>query len=201
MLLALREGEVLGRGWRGTAGLLAGPPLAAMMALAVLFRSGGGGDPLLWVAFTGFFSGLAWALPSVFPSALSPERPRAGPCLLAKAAVLLPPLAVADAVFLALLGLAGGWPGFGRYGQVYLTLLLCSTAALGLGLLVSASVPPRLAATALPVAVFPLLLAAFGVAQGHAGWPAWLWTGIAAAALWSLAMFAVSAAVGFSDGH
>lgn len=184
-VLAARDADVLARGWRRTATLLAGPLLAALVALAVLFRAdAGAGTPLLWVAFSGFFSGLAWGLPRVFPErpVLRHERLRAGPYLLAKATVLLPPLAAADAVFLALLGLAGGRPALASYGPVYLTLLLCSAAALGLGLLVSAAVPPRWVAAVLPAGFFPLLLAAFGVAQGHAGWPDWLLPGICAAA-------------------
>jgi hypothetical protein len=119
-------------------------------------------------------------LPQIFP-----ERPvfrhdrlaglGAGSYVLAKAAVLLPPLVAADALFLALLNLTGGQPGFASFVPVYLTLLLCSVATLGLGLLASAAVPEsRLAGLVVPAACFPLLLAGYGVAEGHAGWPDWL---------------------------
>jgi ABC-type multidrug transport system ATPase subunit len=185
-VLTARDADVLARGRRRTAALLAGPLLAALVTLSVLFRAGGGdaGPPLLWVAFSGFFSGLAWGLPQLFPEppVLRHERLSASAFLLAKAVVLFPPLAVADAAFLALLGLLGGWPGFASFGPVYLTLLLCSVAALGLGLLVSAALPPRWLPAALPAACFPLLLAAFGVAEGHAGWLDWLIPGICAVA-------------------
>lgn len=172
-VLAARDADVLARGGRRTAVPLAGPPLAALVVLAVLFRAGGAGAPLLWIAFSGFLTGLGWGVLPERPS-LRHERLSAGPYLLAKVAVLLPSIAAADAVFLALIGLAGGWPGFAGYGPVYLTLLLCSAATLGLGLLVSAAVPPRRAAAVLPAGLFPLLLAAFGVARGNAGWPDWL---------------------------
>lgn len=195
-VLAAREADVLARGWGRATLLLAGPLLAALVTLAVLFRADGQGTgaPLLWVAFSGFFSGLVWGLPSVLPErpVLRSERLRAGPYLLSKAVVLLPPLAMADAVFLALLGMLGGWPGFAGYGPVYLTLLLCSAAALGLGLLLSAAVPARWAAAVPPAGLFPLLLAAFGVAQGGAGRRDWLLSGICAVAFTAAAVRALA---------
>jgi ABC-type multidrug transport system ATPase subunit len=185
-VLAARDADVLARGRRRTAVLLAGPLLAALVTLSVLFRAGGGdaGPPLLWVAFSGFFSGLAWGLPQLFPEppVLRHERLSASAFLLAKAVVLFPPLVVVDAVFLALLSLLGGRPGFASFGPVYLTLLLCSAAALGLGFLASAALPSRWLPAALPATCFPLLLAAFGVAEGHAGWLDWLIPGICAVA-------------------
>jgi energy-coupling factor transporter ATP-binding protein EcfA2 len=185
-LLVARHTDIISRQrWAATA-VLAGPLLMALVFLSALFRIGpsaGGrfdiGLPLLWVAFAGFYSGLACGLPQIVSErpVLRTER-LAGlgvtSYVLSKAAVLLPPVIIADAVFLALLDAAAGQPGFASFGPVYLTLLLCSAAALGLGLVISAAVPAqRWAALTMPAACFPALLAAYGVAEGHAGWIDW----------------------------
>jgi ABC-type multidrug transport system permease subunit len=60
--------------------------------------------------------------------------------VLAKAAVVVPALAVADAVVLAVLGVFGRLPAGGEFGALFVTLLLSSLAAAGLGLLVSSLV-------------------------------------------------------------
>jgi ABC-type multidrug transport system ATPase subunit len=185
-LLVARHTDIISRQrWAATA-VLAGPLLMALVFLSALFRIGASTDgrfdiglPLLWVAFAGFYSGLACGLPQVVSErpVLRAER-LAGlgvtSYVLSKVAVLLPPVVIADAVFLALLDAAAGQPGFASFGPVYLTLVLCSAAALGLGLVISTAVPAqRWAALAMPAACFPALLAAYGVAEGHAGWIDW----------------------------
>jgi ABC-type multidrug transport system ATPase subunit len=185
-LLVARHTDIISRQRWAAAVVLGGPLLMALVFLSALFRIGASSDgrlgiglPLLWVAFTGFYSGLACGLPQIVSErpVLRTER-LAGlgvtSYVLSKVAVLLPPVAIADAVFLALLDAAAGQPGFASFGPVYLTLLLCSVAALGLGLVISAAVPAqRWAALAMPAACFPALLAAYGVAEGNAGWLDW----------------------------
>ena len=183
-VLATRNADILVRTRRLTLALVAGPPLAALVALSVLFRAGPfHAAPLLWLAFSGFFFGLACGLPQVTPERgiIRHER-RPGPgaygagiYILAKTAVLLPPLAIVDALFLVLLDALGGLPGFSSYGPTYLTLLLCTAAALGAGLLISAAArTAHWAVIALAAAFFPLLLLSWAVAAGHAAWPDWL---------------------------
>ena len=99
--------------------------------------------------FGGFFVGLAYGVPQIRPEvgALRAERfsgLSSGAYVLAKAAVLVPPLAVADAVLLVP-GLSGRLDE-GGYGPVFVTLLLSSAVALGLGLLLSAVAPDAAAA-------------------------------------------------------
>jgi ABC-type multidrug transport system ATPase subunit len=148
---------------------LAGAPVAVLLAFLVLIGLGAF-DPArpggaFWAVFGGFFVGLAYGLPQIRPelgtlraerfSGLSP-----GAYVLAKAAVLMPPLAVADAVILLAPGLSGRLHD-GGYGPVFVTLLLSSAVALALGLLLSAPArtPPG-GLTALAVSLPPVLLAA-----------------------------------------
>jgi ABC-type multidrug transport system permease subunit len=73
--------------------------------------------------------------------------------------VLLPLLAAVDLVFLVVLRLLGRLPAAGDYTAVFVTLLLSSAAALGLGLLISAAVAePSQATIAMPMACFPQVL-------------------------------------------
>ncbi|QXJ26235.1 ABC transporter permease [Actinomadura graeca] len=84
-----------------------------------------------------------------------------GPYVLAKVAVLLPLLAVVDTLMLGVLRALDRLPplGWRTYGELFLTLLLCSLAALALGLLVSAAVTdPAQATLALPMLCFPQVL-------------------------------------------
>jgi hypothetical protein len=98
--------------------------------------------------------------------------------VLAKAAVLIPPLAVADAVILLVPGLAGRL-GDAGYGPVFVTLLLSSAVALGLGLLLSAVAPAQPRALTAAGCLPPVLLAAAVLALLHR--PIWgNWLGLAA---------------------
>jgi len=140
----------------------------------VLFRPGAfdPADPspaatvqiLFWVAFGGFFFGLTYGLLQICGEYGVLRRERfagvgAAAYVLAKVAVLLPLLAFVDSLFLVVLRVLGRLPGTGDYGATFVTLLLSSAAALGLGLLISAAVSdPSQATVALPMACFPQVL-------------------------------------------
>ena len=140
----------------------------------VLFRPGAfnPADPspaatmqiLFWVAFGGFFFGLTYGLLQICGEYSVLRRERfagvgATAYVLAKVAVLLPLLALVDLLFLVVLRVLGRLPGTGDYGATFVTLLLSSAAALGLGLLISAAVSePSQATIAMPMACFPQVL-------------------------------------------
>jgi ABC transport system ATP-binding/permease protein len=172
-VLTKRNADVLARA-RLTLAILAGAPVAVLLTFLVLFRPGAF-DParpspeatvmiVFWAVFGGFFIGLCYGLPQICTEfgVLRRERSAglgAGAYVLAKAAVLLPSLAVVDAVFLVVLRLLGRLPAGGDYAATFVTLLLSSAAALGLGLLISAAVaePPQ-AMIAAPIVCFPQVL-------------------------------------------
>ncbi len=159
-----------------TLAILLGSPLMILAMFLVLFRPGAfryaHPSPnttlmtVFWIAFGGFFCGLTYGLPQVCTELpiLRRERlagVRLAPYLLSKLTVLIPLLAVVDAVTLGVLrGLgrlpAPGWPA---QASQFLTLLLASAAALALGLLTSAAVSgPTQAMVALPLLCFPQVL-------------------------------------------
>jgi ABC-type multidrug transport system ATPase subunit len=172
-LLTRRNAEILTRSKLTTA-MLVGSPLAVLLMFLVLFRPGAFSPDhpspaatvmiMFWVAFGGFFFGLTYGLLAICTerSILARERFAglgAGAYVLAKISVLLPLLAAADFVFLAVLRLLGRLPASGDYAAVFVTLLLCSAAALGLGLLISAAVSePSQATIMMPMACFPQVL-------------------------------------------
>jgi ABC-type multidrug transport system ATPase subunit len=182
-VLTRRNVDALARS-RPTLAALAGAPVAVAIAFLVLLGLGAL-DPArpggaFWAVFGGFFVGLAYGVPQIRPEvgALRAERfsgLSSGAYVLAKAAVLIPPLAAADAVVLLVLGLAGRLQDAG-YGPVFVTLLLSSVAALALGLLISAAAPmPPGGLTALAVSLPPVLLAAALLALlGRPVWGNWL---------------------------
>jgi ABC-type multidrug transport system ATPase subunit len=193
LVLARRNVDVLVRS-RAMLGTLVGAPVAVLLALLVLLGLGAFDSARpgasFWAVFGGFFVGLAYGLPQIRPElgTLRAERfcglnPAA--YVLAKAAVLVPPLAVADALILLVPALAGRLHGAG-YGPVFVTLLLASAVAVGLGLLLSAVAPARpgaltpIAACCLP----PVLLAAAVLALLHRPvWGNWLALALCLAAL------------------
>jgi ABC-type multidrug transport system ATPase subunit len=178
---------------RSTLAALAGAPVAVLLAFVVLLGLGAL-DPArpggaFWAVFGGFFVGLAYGVPQIRPEvgALRAERfsgLNPGAYVLAKAAVLVPPLAVADAIVLLVAGLSGRLDD-GGYGPVFVTLLLSSAVALALGLLVSAAAPmPPGGLTALGVSLPPVLLAAALLTLlDHPVWGDWLALGVLAVAL------------------
>jgi ABC-type multidrug transport system ATPase subunit len=172
-LLTQRNADTLTRS-KLTAAMLAGSPLAVLLMFLVLFRPGAF-DPahpspsatvmiMFWVAFGGFFFGLTYGLLAICTEWGVLRRERfaglgATAYVLAKVSVLLPLLAAVDLVFLVVLRLLGRLPAAGDYAAVFVTLLLCSAAALGLGLLISAAVAePSQATIAMPMACFPQVL-------------------------------------------
>ncbi|MDL4776566.1 MULTISPECIES: ABC transporter ATP-binding protein/permease [Thermomonosporaceae] len=175
LLLTRRNLDLLTRN-RLTLAVLAGSPVMVLVMFAVLFRPGAFSPQapspsatvmiLFWIAFGGFFFGLTYGLLQICTElpVLRRERLaglRAGPYVLAKAAVLLPLLAVVDALMLGVLRALERLPraDWGTYGGLFVTLLLCSVAALALGLLVSAAVTdPAQATMALPMLCFPQVL-------------------------------------------
>ncbi len=174
-VLTRRNADLLARN-RLTAAISVGSPVMVLAMFAVLFRphafSYARPSPaatvmiLFWIAFGGFFFGLTYGLLQICTEAPILRRERlAGlgvvPYVAAKAAVLAPLLAVADAVMLLALRALGRLPAAdaGTYGSLLVTLLLTSAAGLGLGLLVSASVgDPAQATMALPMLCFPQVL-------------------------------------------
>jgi ABC-type multidrug transport system ATPase subunit len=178
---------------RPTLAALVGGPLAVLLAFLVLLGLGAL-DPsrpggAFWAVFGGFFVGLAYGVPQIRPEvgALRAERFSGlspGAYVLAKAVVLIPPLAVADAIVLLVPGLWGRLHE-GGYGPVFVTLLLSSAVALALGLLISAAAPmPPGGLTALGVSLPPVLLAAALLALlDHPVWGNWLALAMLAVAL------------------
>jgi len=178
LVLTRRNADILIRSKRSLA-ILAGSPLAAALLLLMLFRPGtfNSADPspeaavmiAFWVAFGAFFTGFAYGLPQICAEFSVLRRERfaglgAGSYVLAKAAVLVPLLAVADAVFLVAARALGRLPPAGDYPAAFVTLLLSSAAALGLGLLISAAVSrPSQAAVAMPIVCVPQVLFAGAV--------------------------------------
>ncbi|GHH76892.1 hypothetical protein GCM10018793_23730 [Streptomyces sulfonofaciens] len=174
-LLTRRHAEILLRD-RLTLAVLAGSPVMIVAMFAVLFRPGAF-DPqapnpgtsamiLFWIAFGGFFFGLTYGLLQICTELPVVRRERltvlrVGPYVLSKLTVLLPVLAAADALLLAVLRAldrlpAGGWS---VYGSLFTTTLLSSAAALALGLLASAAVSaPGQATLLLPMLCFPQVL-------------------------------------------
>jgi hypothetical protein len=161
---------------RLTLALLVGSPIMILLMFVVLFRphafSYAHPDPnstmmtVFWIAFGAFFFGVTYGLPLICAELpiLRRERlvgVRLGAYVGSKLAVLLPLLAVVDAAFLGVLRVldrlpALSWP---QNGRLFVTLLLASAAALGLGLLTSAAVSdPAQATVALPMLCFPQVL-------------------------------------------
>jgi ABC-type multidrug transport system ATPase subunit len=173
VLLTRRNAEILARS-RLTLAILIGSPIAVLAMFVVLFKpyAFGPGKPspeatvmiLFWVAFGGFFFGLTYELLQICTEFAVLTRERfvvlcAGPYVLAKVAVLLPLLAVVDAAFLLVLRALGRLPASGDYAAVFVSLVLSSAAALGLGLLISAAVSePSQATIAMPMVCFPQVL-------------------------------------------
>jgi ABC-2 family transporter len=175
-LLLTRRGSALL--WRGrlTAAVLAGSPVMIVGMFAVLFRSGAfdpaSPDPgttamiMFWIAFSAFFFGLTYGLLQICTELPVLRREwiagvRIGPYLASKLTTMLPLLAVADALLLAVLRALDRLPaaGWNVYGSLFASSVLASAAALALGLLASAAVTePGQATLMLPLLCFPQVL-------------------------------------------
>jgi ABC-type multidrug transport system ATPase subunit len=173
LLLTRRNADMLTRSPL-TLAILVGAPVMVLLMFLVLFRPGAFNPAqpspaatvmiLFWVAFGGFFFGLTYGLLQICGEFGVLRRERfagvgASAYVLAKVAVLLPLLALVDLLFLVVLRALARLPDAGDYGATFVTLLLSSAAALGLGLLISAAVSePSQATIALPMLCFPQVL-------------------------------------------
>ncbi|MCM2389824.1 ATP-binding cassette domain-containing protein [Streptomyces albipurpureus] len=175
LLLTRRGGELLVRD-RLSAAIMVGSPLMIVAMFALLFRPGvfdpGLPSPsstamvLFWIAFGAFFFGLAYGLLQICGELGVVRRERLttlrlGPYLASKVTLLLPVLALADALLLLVLRAGDRLPdaGLDVYGSLFVTTALASAAGLTLGLLTSAAVSdPGQAALMLPLLCFPQVL-------------------------------------------
>ncbi|MET9896319.1 ATP-binding cassette domain-containing protein [Streptomyces sp. NPDC006465] len=180
---AVRQWTLLTR--RGTAlllhnrlslAVLAGSPVMIVAMFAVLFRAGAfdpaSPDPgstamiMFWIAFGAFFFGLTYGLLQICAELPVLRREwsaglRVGPYIASKLTTMLPVLAVADALLLAVLRALDRLPsaGWDTYGSLFVSSVLASAAALALGLLASAAVSePGQATLMLPLLCFPQVL-------------------------------------------
>jgi ABC-type multidrug transport system ATPase subunit len=174
-LLARRTLDILGRN-RLTLAILLGSPVAVLAMFLMLFRAhafafdrpspNATAMVLFWIAFGAFFFGLTYGLLQICTELAVVRREIfAGvgvvPYVVSKVAVLLPLLAGADLLFLAVLRALDRLPAlpWNGFGALYVTVLLASAAALALGLLCSAAVSDASQATLLlPMLCFPQVL-------------------------------------------
>ncbi|OIJ66506.1 ATP-binding cassette domain-containing protein [Streptomyces mangrovisoli] len=175
LLLTRRTAALLVRN-RLSVAVLAGSPVMIVAMFAVLFRPGAfdaaSPDPgtttmiMFWIAFGAFFFGLTYGLLQICTELPVLRREflaglRIGPYVAAKLTTVLPVLAVADALLLAVLRALDRLPaaGWSTYGSLFVTSVLASAAALALGLLTSAAVTePGQATLMLPLLCFPQVL-------------------------------------------
>ena len=174
-VLTRRTLETLVRN-RLTLAILLGSPALVVGMFAVLFRPGAF-DPQhpspssmvmigFWVVFGAFFFGLTYGLLQICTERTILRRERLVGLRLdayvaSKVTVLLPFLALVVVAMLGVLRLLDRLPErpLSTYASIGVGLLLCSVAALGLGLLTSATVGNVAQATlALPMLCFPAVL-------------------------------------------
>lgn len=174
--------------------LLAWAPLAVVMTLLLLLLSGALGpagttDAFSWTLLGGIVTGLSYGLPQVHREigVLRADRfagLSASAYVLARAVLLLPVLAVVDAIAALVPAVAGRLPG--GYGPSFLSLALASAVAFALALVLSAvaSAQPRsLRAPAAPVIPLAPLAAAAFTLLNRQFWGDWLVLALIAAAL------------------
>ncbi|ODR13220.1 ABC transporter ATP-binding protein/permease [Mycobacterium shimoidei] len=174
-LLTRRNVDVLLRN-RLTLAVLLGSPVLVTAMMATLFKRGafdtssaadvGPAQVVFWIAFAGFFFGLTYGLLQIVGEMAVFRRERlaglsVGAYVAAKAAALLPVLALVSAVLLGVLRAMGRLPsvGWDVYGLLFGTVMVEAASALALGLLASAAVTNAAqAALALPMLCFPQVL-------------------------------------------
>jgi ABC-type multidrug transport system ATPase subunit len=190
-VLARQNAELLARSWLSRV-VLAGVPAAVLLSFTLLVVTGAFDAPAassVLVVFGGAGTGVAYGLShrQEEGGALRTERfagLSAAAYVLAKLAVLLPALALADAIALLAPAVCSRLPG--GYGPSYLTMLLSSAAALALALLLSVALPGRPVLTgprAAVIAPATLLTAALLSLLDRPVWWAWLLLGAVAVAL------------------
>ncbi|MFS8201579.1 ATP-binding cassette domain-containing protein [Streptomyces sp. CWNU-52B] len=174
--LLTRRGIALLLHNRLSVAVLAGSPVMIVAMFAVLFRAGAfdPADPdpgstamiMFWIAFGAFFFGLTYGLLQICTElpVLRRERLaglRIGPYVASKLTIMLPVLAAADALLLAVLRALDRLPaaGWDTCVSLFVSSVLASAAALALGLLASAAVTdPGQATLMLPLLCFPQVL-------------------------------------------
>jgi hypothetical protein len=128
-----------------------------------------------WIVFAAFFFGLTYGLLQICTERTIVRREqlvglRLGAYVASKVTVLVPFLLVVIVAMLGVLRLLGRLPArsLTTYASMTVGLLLCAVAALGLGLLTSASVGNVAQATlALPMLCFPAVLFAGAILPVH----------------------------------
>ncbi len=168
-----------------TLAILTASPVLVVAMFAILFRPGAFDfqDPSpssmvmigFWVVFAAFFFGITYGLLQICTehTILRRERLvglRLGAYVASKVTVLVPFLLVVIVTMLGVLRQLDRLPArpLATYASMATTLLLCATAALGLGLLTSAAVRNVAQATlALPMLCFPAVLFAGAVLPVH----------------------------------
>ena len=128
-----------------------------------------------WIVFAAFFFGLTYGLLQICTERTIVRRERLvglrpGAYVASKVTVLVPFLLVVIVAMLSVLRLLNRLPGrsLATYASITVGLLLCAVAALGLGLLTSASVGNVAQATlALPMLCFPAVLFAGAILPVH----------------------------------
>ena len=170
---------------RLTMAILLGSPALVVAMFAVLFRPGAFdfGHPTpssmvmigFWIVFAAFFFGLTYGLLQICTERPILERERAVGLRLdayvaSKVTVLVPFLVLVVVAMLGVLRLLDRLPqrSLSTYVSIGVGLLLCAVAALGLGLLTSATVGNVAQATlALPMLCFPAVLFSGAILPVH----------------------------------
>jgi ABC-type multidrug transport system ATPase subunit len=151
-VLTRRNAEVLARDRRMQA-VLAGTPVAILLAFCVLLGCGAldgrGAVTLAWAVLGGLVAGLAYQLPARAAEAGILRRERfaglsAGAFILAKVTLLLPLLALADVLILAVPAIDDHLTA--GFGSAYLAVLLSSLTGLAIALAVPAIAARRVTA-------------------------------------------------------
>ena len=181
---------------RLTLAILIGSPALVIAMFAVLFRPGAFDvhDPSpssmvmigFWVVFAAFFFGLTYGLLQICTERTILRREhlvglRLGAYVASKVTVLVPFLLFVIVAMLGVLRLLDRLPSrpLATYASMGVGLLLCAVAALGLGLLTSATVANVAQATlALPMLCFPAVLFSGAILPVH------LMAGAGAASAW-----------------
>ena len=168
-----------------TLAILLGSPVLVVGMFAVLFRPGAfafsNPSPSsmvqigFWVVFAAFFFGITYGLLQICTERTIVRRERLvglrlGAYVASKVTVLVPFLLIVIVAMLGVLRLLNRLPErpLATYASMAVSLLLCSIAALGIGLLTSAGVRTVAQATlALPMLCFPAVLFAGAVLPAH----------------------------------
>jgi ABC-type multidrug transport system ATPase subunit len=183
-VLARRTVETVLRN-RLTLAILIGSPALVVAMFAILFRPGAFDlqDPSpssmvmigFWVVFAAFFFGITYGLLQICTERTIVHRERLvglrlGAYVASKVTVLVPFLLLVIVSMLGVLRLLDRLPSRppSTYASMTVSLLLCSVAALGLGLLTSAAVGNVAQATlALPMLCFPAVLFSGAILPVH----------------------------------